>query len=484
MISGVAHDTWPGPRVHVRTILAAAAVGVVGAGLLLADAANRPALYPLLVGIATMAALVVQVCNRDRRVPVLDLGAFAILTTGIYTTVPLVNFAAGGFKWQSLSDSRLQYWGGTPDQVGAFAWRGVVYLVALTLAYLAFRRTMPQGLSRPVAPPRLLPVVVVLVVAIFALALLETRYGLSHGSSYAQLDVQEEARAAAPLAVQQIVHNLVGVVLLFKLALLLLLMERWSHWKWRAALIAWLATETVAGLSQLGSRTEVVQLWLAAMFAYHRLVQPLTLKVALGCGAVLLLAAVGYGLARDVAYTRPGLGVSRAVPILSATNEFQALFATAYDIHQRQLDGTLDVPPALRFRELYQLVPSQLLPFYKWDAGEWYLTVINEQGKGTGYLFGVVSQALIGWDWIELALRGIVLGAACALLQRWYLRWARNWWVTLSYVFLCLWIYYTFRDTTFAPAYFIVYRLLPGILILRAAVALEARARALRWRLA
>jgi len=207
------------------------------------------------------------------------------------------------------------------------------------------------------------------------------------------------------------------------------------------------------------------------------------MQAAVACGAVLLLTAVGDGLARDVAYARPGLGVSRAVPIVSATNEFQALFATGYDIHQRQLGGLLDVPPALRFRELYQLVPSQMLPFYKWDAGEWYVNVINQQGKGTGYLFGVVSQALIGWDWIELALRGIVLGAACALLQRWYVRYARSWWVTLSYVFLCLWIYYTFRDTTLAPVYFIVYRLLPGVLILRAAVAVWARVGALRLRL-
>ena len=314
-----------------------------------------------------------------------------------------------------------------------------------------------------------------LLAATVALSAIETRYGLTHGSSYAQLDVQEEARAAAPLAVQQVVHNLVGVVFLFKVALLLLLMERWSQLPWRAVLIVWLVVETVTGVSQLGSRTEVVQLWLAAVFAYHRMVRPLTLKVAAACGGALLVAAVGYGLARDAAYARPGVDSRRPVPVAAATNEFQALFATGYDLYRRQLDGSLEVPPALRFRELYQLVPSQLLPFYKWDAGEWYVTLIDEQGKGTGYLFGIVSQAVIGWGWLELVARGAALGALCAVLQRWYIRRARNWWVTLSYVFLCLWIYYAFREITLAPLYFVVYRLLTGILILRAAVALPPR---------
>lgn len=468
----------------MRTLVAACALGVLGSSLLLADAVHRPALYPLVAGIVIMTALVVRISNRDGRVPVLDVGAFAVLTAGIYTTVPLVNFAGGGFKWLSLSDNRLQVWGGTPDEVGVFAWRGIVYLAALTASYLALRRAMPQALPRPDTPRHLLPIVsAALLTALMAFFLLQMWYGVASGGSYAQLDIQQEVRRAAPLAVQQVGHNLVGIAFVFKLALLLLLMERWSQPRWRTALIVWLAAETAVGLSQLGARTQVVQLWLAAVFAYHRLVRPLNMQVAFGAGAVLLLAAVGYGLARDAAYARLERGISRPAPILSATNEFQTIFATGYDIHQRQIDGTLDVPPALRFRELYQVVPSQLLPFYKWDAGEWYVNVINQQGKGTGYLFGVVSQALIGWDWIELVLRGLVLGVVCALLQRWYVRQARNWWVMLSYVFVCLWIYYTFRDTTFAPAYFIAYRLLPAIVILRVTVALRARVAALRLRL-
>ena len=467
---------WPGPKVHVRSVIAASALAVLAGGLPLADADHRAALYPMLAGAVIVTALIVRVCNRDGRVPVLDIGAFAVLITGLYTTVPLINYAAGGFTWRSLSDSRLQFWGGTPDEIGGFAWRGIVYLLALAVAYGALRRPTPQALPRPDTPRRLLPIVLgALLAATVALSAIETRYGLTHGSSYAQLDVQEEARAAAPLAVQQVVHNLVGVVFLFKVALLLLLMERWSQLPWRAVLIVWLVVETVTGVSQLGSRTEVVQLWLAAVFAYHRMVRPLTLKVAAACGGALLVAAVGYGLARDAAYARPGVDSRRPVPVAAATNEFQALFATGYDLYRRQLDGSLEVPPALRFRELYQLVPSQLLPFYKWDAGEWYVTLIDEQGKGTGYLFGVVSQAVIGWGWLELVARGAALGALCAVLQRWYIRRARNWWVTLSYVFLCLWIYYAFRDITLAPLYFVVYRLLPGILILRAAVALPPR---------
>ena len=80
---------------------------------------------------------------------------------------------------------------------------------------------------------------------------------------------------------------------------------------------------------------------------------------------------------------------------------------------------------------------------------------------GIGVMFGVMAQAAIGWGWIELILRGAVLGLLFALLHRWYVRQAAQFWPTLFYLFLAVWTYYTFRATTFRFVYFVIYQFLP-----------------------
>jgi hypothetical protein len=81
-------------------------------------------------------------------------------------------------------------------------------------------------------------------------------------------------------------------------------------------------------------------------------------------------------------------------------------------------------------------------------------------------MFGVVAQAVIGWGFPELILRGAVLGLVFAAIHRWYVRRSTSLWVTASYLFLCVWSYYTVRATTFHIAYFVVYRLVPAIALM------------------
>ena len=109
-------------------------------------------------------------------------------------------------------------------------------------------------------------------------------------------------------------------------------------------------------------------------------------------------------------------------------------------------------------RDRYLVIPSQLLPFSKTDPAEWYLEVIGAQGTGVGFMFGVMAQAVLGFDWIELAARGALLGLLFALLHRWYVRRARRFWPTLLYLFVGIWSYYTIRATTFYLLHFVVYQ--------------------------
>jgi hypothetical protein len=162
-------------------------------------------------------------------------------------------------------------------------------------------------------------------------------------------------------------------------------------------------------------------------------------------------------------FIRQGWGVR--VP-WSANNEFQVLFANAWDLLGRR--DRLDVPWQVYLSDLLRLIPRDihwLLPFEVLDPSLWYLRVIDSGDPRMGLMFGVVAQSVIGWDWVELALRGAVLGVVCAAIHRRYVR-STGFWATVFYLYLCVWAYYTVRATTFHVASLILWRLLPSVLVL------------------
>jgi hypothetical protein len=110
-------------------------------------------------------------------------------------------------------------------------------------------------------------------------------------------------------------------------------------------------------------------------------------------------------------------------------------------------------------------VPQQLLPLKKIDPSEWYLDVRGFKDQ-TAYVFGVIAQSVIGFGFLELVLRGAVIGILFAWAQRWYARHSSSFLPTLAYLWLCVWSYYTFRASTFYLLSPIIYRLLPAVIFI------------------
>jgi hypothetical protein len=140
-------------------------------------------------------------------------------------------------------------------------------------------------------------------------------------------------------------------------------------------------------------------------------------------------------------------------------NEFQAVFGIAYDLQSRGAAGTLgSIPWQIYMSDLLMLVPSQMLPFVKVDPCLGYPIV---DGVGLGCVIGLMSQAVIGLGWLELIVRGLALGLTVAVIHRWYVRRQDGYWATMFYLCLCLWCHYTFRNSTFFVAYYVVYQFIP-----------------------
>jgi hypothetical protein len=190
-------------------------------------------------------------------------------------------------------------------------------------------------------------------------------------------------------------------------------------------------------------------------------VKPLKLKFLLPAGLLLLTAFLALGIIRDYKEAIDNSDVNR----LTTSNEFQAVYATAYDLEQRKMEGSLTVPWQVYFNDFIALVPSQFLPFEKTDNGTWYLDVIGMKGEGVGFSFGAVSESVVGFGWIELILRGALIGLTFALLHRWYSRRASRFWPLVIYTWLSVFSYLTFRGTSFYLLVLLVYRMVPAIIL-------------------
>ena len=434
-------------------------------------APGREALILVSVMFALLAVsfcFVAILARWESTFPLFEVGTICVLVSLLYFFVPLVNYLFGGMRFTLFSDNRLIGYDPSPADIARVALRSVTYLLSLCVAYLAVRRRtqiVPAFVELPRAGRT--TTILFLFVALGGLILaIEAIYGVSFNPPYA------ETRAGIgltsqllPYYLQQIMHNVRGMYFVTKLAMLMLFVLNWRRLPVRVLGCLWLLSEVALPVVRQGARTDGALLILGAILLYHRVVKRLTLWRTCVGGVVLLGGLILAGVMRDV---QGGLGAvaSTGISFLSVNNEFQSVFATGYDLYERSWRKELPgIPWALYANDILALIPSQALPFVKVDPSQWYLELLGLQDAQIGLMFGVLSQSALGFDWVELAARGALLGSILGLVHRCYVKRARYFSWTLAYLFLCVWIYYTVRSTTFAPVYFVVYRLLPVMLL-------------------
>ena len=449
-------------------------LALLGAALLASFSGEAlPVVLPIFAIVGLLVAVVLHFYRIDGQLPVFDLGMLTILTTALYAIIPPLGFLLAGMQWTALTYFPLYRWNPGPTEVGAFTFRALVYLCSFTSAYLLFRGSVAvrSGRIRILAPTAIAAVVLCGLTLTGYFSLLQWLFDFSYQPSYRALTVESATAAAerVPYVVRQVSHNLFAILFLVKLCLIVWLMSHWDDWRWRTVLFVFLGAEGLTTIMRMGARTALVMLLMATGLLYHRLVKPLAFVRAVMLVAALLGGALVYGFARDLG---AGVGINGLTRMANTTssrwvtmNEFQALFGITYDLHARQAAGTLGpIPWQIYVSDLLQLVPSQVLPFSKADPCVGYPVV---EGMGLGCVIGVMSQAVVGLDWIELVVRGLLLGVLFALIHRWYARRQNSYWATMFYLCLCLWCHYTFRNSTFFIAYYVFYWFVPFLIGVR-----------------
>lgn len=456
-------------RAHARrhaVVLAIAPIIVSAITLAFAKAEYRYLAAPVLTMMSLATIYTAVLWNRDRRLPVFEVGSLWVGSTVVYSALPFIGFMAMGLRWSPWGDNRLLAYEFDVREVGLFAWRHVVYLASFISVYLVVRgRRAARSTPLKAIPSQLIAALAVILAFQYAFKWgMKYGYGIDLDISYSDLSTILTRIASTPFLLLQITFIILASMLLVKQAFLLLLIQQWKSLKWRIVLVAWLAMETITVVVRMGGRGEAVRLILTFAVLYDRFARPLRAKWIMVGGALLLTGFLVQGNLRGSLTPRQ----LTASNVLTTTNEFEALFTTAYDIYKRKQMGILPhVPWQVYAIDLYLEIPSQILPFEKVDPSVWYLDVIGLRDTGVGFMFGVMSQAVLGLDWIELVLRGVLLGALFAAFHRWYVRRARNFWVTLLYLFVSIWSYYTFRATSFWFIHYVVYQFIPVMLSAR-----------------
>ena len=81
--------------------------------------------------------------NRNSVFPFFDVGFFCILSTFVYTVYPIINYLFDGLQFGILADSRLAALNISPQELGGFHYRHVLYIFCTSIAYLSVRNSNP-----------------------------------------------------------------------------------------------------------------------------------------------------------------------------------------------------------------------------------------------------------------------------------------------------------------------------------------------------
>ncbi len=429
-------------------------------------------LAPIIMCVLITYWLFISLQQRDQEVPIIDIGMICVSITCLYSIYPLFNFLLGGLNFGILSDGRLQNYQPNPLDIGLFHFRHVLYLLFLACFYSYFRKKNLQNKSNYITSPtirtrNILVIGYIFFEILFFLLKLSTGISFNHGYDETSVENKLAINASAPTILLQISGKLMEIEFVFQTALIALLVSMSDKKKWLALLILLIIFVILKSFLEKSSRSGLMYFLFGVILFYHRF-KGLRIKFLFISMIILFSFFIFLGFYRSFdSFTSLSLAFNNLETAASATNEFQALLGTSYDVYQMKLTGT-SIPWYLLINDFMPLLPpQQVIQFSKTTGSEWYLIQKGISGTGQGYMWGVISQSIIGFDWFELAFRGALLGYFLARVHRWYQKNNSGFFETLFYIILCMSVLGTYRDTTGAILWPFFWSLLPFYIIIK-----------------
>jgi len=409
--------------------------------------AAMPVLKPVLSAIIVEIFFLWIIKRRDGKVEFCEIGVIFSSVILIYTILPALTFFASGLAYTPLSDTRLFKAQPSPAELAPIFWYYVLYLASFAWAYIHFRGSSPlKGLAITKPGPKLIWILVCgyLSIRLF-FVLVRAIWNIQSAETYGE---EYLVYRNLPLFLQQLANHLGWMSLTTELLLMVALTLNYR--KYRIIIFCWLAVEFLSIIFfGVGSRTGLMMVLMTLAITYHLFVKrfkPRSIGLLSLAGLLLFL---GLGVARMLSSAYAG---DPDLSLLGSTNEFEGLFANAYDLRELKATGqTAEIFPRLYFSDLANLVPQQVMPFKKIDLGDWYVQSFytSYADVGGAFAFGVIPESIVGLGWIDLIWRGLLVGWVFSYIYRRFVINRKSFWNYSFYLWVTIFSYQTFRTTTF-----------------------------------
>ena len=324
-------------------------------------------------------------------------------------------------------------------------WIAVAYVVAFTSVYVVLRKRVspPDPSAQAFIADDKLAAALVIVVVTYLFGLAMGASGLI-GTAESYID-SFRVIYELPRGLRQLLKTVGGISSVARLVLLVALLQRWPRFR---PFFFLYVLSIVVTINPGGGRGATVVALLAVAIAWHVIVRPFSSKGVLIGGASGLLMFLLLGLWRNFgSLTGANEGEFEGFGV----GEFDALWGNAIELLQARETGGALIPFWTRFGELVAFVPAQLLWFDKVSPSDWYLDGFypGYKEEGGGFVFGAITQAVVGGGVFEAAIRGAILGALAGWIMKWVRAPTQAWWRFPLQLYLLVGVFSGIRETTF-----------------------------------
>ena len=381
--------------------------------------------------------------QRDGRAPADDIGVLWLGVFAIYATLPTMSWLAQGSSYGPLS-ARLFLLQPTPREVAYLLWIAVAYVVAFTSVYVVLRKRVspPDPSAQAFIADDKLAAALVIVVVTYLFGLAMGASGLI-GTAESYID-SFRVIYELPRGLRQLLKTVGGIV------------RRQARAPRRAAsaMAAVPAVLLPVRAVDCGHHQSRGRPWsdrgrpAGGRNRLARDCSTLSSKGVLIGGASGLLMFLLLGLWRNFgSLTGANEGEFEGFGV----GEFDALWGNAIELLQARETGGALIPFWTRFGELVAFVPAQLLWFDKVSPSDWYLDGFypGYKEEGGGFVFGAITQAVVGGGVFEAAIRGAILGALAGWIMKWVRAPTQAWWRFPLQLYLLVGVFSGIRETTF-----------------------------------
>jgi hypothetical protein len=386
--------------IFIPLISALLAINLIDGGLFSFHYAHS--LFFVIAGI-----LLLSIGRNYASTPIHSIGYIYIAVIAAYLFVPTVKFILDGYYWNPRSDTRLAAMMPSQNDQLELLWYFIVYLISFGFAYLLTTSSEPKEAPALTVDNSMTSFfAVTFFVTLFVKYVVDIQLGVT--GEYAQTS---NTIAGQPLIVRQLYQLLASVK--YGAAVFALVLLGINYAKRRFLFYFILLILVLPPILSFGSRHEAVTFAFLAVVIYH-------LNYRAISGRILLLLAIA---ALAVAFI---VGTIRSFELgyafdFSVSNEFEATYGTFYD----NLVNASAIPPeGIYYSDFVALIPQQFLPFEKVNSGYWYMSEYMAEAFAenieSGYGFGVISEAAIGLGFIELVIKGLIVGFIFGKMANYY----------------------------------------------------------------